>query len=110
MRFGYIGKKQEIIGNHYFAETLTVTHTKVVSDKSIYYNDLVYWSDRGKASRNLASNKSTFHMLPSQDHKCNICGLKFLSGDVIEIDHIVPKSSGSANHYGNLQAFQWSLP
>ena len=25
-------------------------------------------------------------------------------GDVIEIDHIVPKASGGANHYGNLQA------
>lgn len=31
-------------------------------------------------------------------------GLKFLPGDVIEIDHIVPKVSGGVNHYGNLQA------
>jgi len=33
---------------------------------------------------------------------CNLCGLKFLPGDVIEIDHIVPKASGGADHYGNL--------
>ena len=39
-----------------------------------------------------------------QDEVKNICGLKLLPGDVIEMDHIVPKTSGGADHYGNLQA------
>lgn len=30
--------------------------------------------------------------------------LKFLPGDVIKIDHIVPKASRGANYYGNFQA------
>ena len=103
LRFGYIGKKQEIIGIHYFAETPIVRHTKIPGDKSIYDNDIVYWSDRGRALGNRAFSKSILRILRNQDNKCNICGLKFLPGDVIEIDHIVPKASGGADHYGNLQ-------
>lgn len=104
LRFGYIVKKQEIIGIQYFAETPIVRHTKVAGDKSIYDNDLVYWSDRGRALGNRAFSKSILRILRNQDNKCNICGLKFLPGDVLEIDHIVPKASGGADHYGNLQA------
>lgn len=104
LRFGYIGKKQELIGIQYFAETPIVRHTKVTGDKSIYDNDLVYWSDRGRALGNRASSKSILRILRNQDNKCNICGLKFLPGNVIEIDHIVPKTSGGADHYGNFQA------
>ena len=104
LRFGYINKKQELIGIQYFAETSIVRHTKVTGDKSIYDNDLVYWSDRGRALGNRAFSKSILRILRNQDNKCNICGLKFLPGDVIEIDHIVPKTSGGADHYGNLQA------
>ena len=104
LRFGYIDKKQELIGIQYFAETPIVRHTKVTGDKSIYDNDLVYWSDRGRALGNRASSKSILRILRNQDNKCIICGLKFLPGDVIEIDHIVPKTSGGADHYGNLQA------
>lgn len=104
LRFGYIGKKQEVIGTHYFAETPIVRHTKVAGDKSIYDNDLIYWSDRGRALGNRAFSKSILRILRNQDNKCNLCGLKFLPGDIIEIDHIVPKASGGADHYGNLQA------
>lgn len=104
LRFGYMGKKQEVTGIQYFAETPIIRHTKVAGDKSIYDNDLVYWSDRGRALGNRAFSKSIPRILRNQDNKCNLCGLKFLPGDVIEIDHIVPKASGGADHYGNLQA------
>ena len=104
LRFGYIGKKQAIIGITYFAETPIVRHKKIAGDKSIYDNDLVYWSERGRALGNRAFSKSILRILRNQNNKCNICNLKFLPGDVIEIDHIVPKASGGANHYGNLQA------
>ena len=104
LRFGYISKKQEVIGIHYFAETSIVRHTKVAGNKSIYDNDLVYWSDRGRALGNRAFSKSILSILSNQDNKCNICGLKFLPGDIIEIDHIVPKAYGGVDHYSNLQA------
>ena len=100
----YMSKKQEIIGIQYFAETFIVRHTKVAGDKSIYDNDLVYWSDRGRTLGNRAFSKSILRILRKQDNKCNICNLKFLPGDVIEIDHIVSKTSGGTDHYGNLQA------
>jgi len=103
-RFGYLGKQREVIGIQYFAETPVVRHTKVTGDKSIYDNDLVYWSDRGRALGNRAFSKSIIRILRSQNNKCNICGLKLLPGDTIEIDHIVPKVSGGRNHYNNLQA------
>lgn len=59
---------------------------------------------RGRALGNRAFSKSILRILRNQDNKCNVCNLKFLPGDVIEIDHIVPKASGGADHYGNLQA------
>ena len=94
LRFCYIGKKKEFIGIKYFAETSIVRHTKVTEDKSIYDNDLVYWSERGRALGNRAFSKSILRVLRNQNYKCTVCGLKFLPGDVIEIDHIVPKTFG----------------
>ena len=104
LRFGYFGKKQEFIGINYFAETPIVRHAKVIGDKSIYDNDLVYWSERGRALGNRAFSKSIRRILRNQNNQCEICGLKFLPGDVIEIDHIMPKKSGGSDHYDNLQA------
>ena len=75
-----------------------------VGDKSIYDNDLVYWSSRGKALGNRAFSKSMLRIFRQQNNKCNLCGLKFLPGDVIEIDHIAPKASGGKDYYSNLQA------
>ena len=51
LRFGCIGKK-------HFAKTPIVRHMKVISDKCIYDNDLIYWSERGRALGNKASSKS----------------------------------------------------
>lgn len=104
LRFGYFGKKQEFIGINYFAETPIVRHAKVIGDKSIYDNDLVYWSERGRALGNRAFSKSIRRILRNQNNQCKICGLKFLPSDVIEIDHIMPKKSGGSDHYDNLQA------
>ncbi len=38
-----------------------------------------------------------------QKGKCNHCGLYFKDGDVLEVDHIVPKSKGGKNEYKNFQ-------
>ena len=104
LRYGYLEKNREIRGIQYFAETSIIRHTKVVGDKSIYDNDLVYWFSRGKALGNRAFSKSMLRIFRQQNNKCNLCGLKFLPGDVIEIDHIAPKASGGKDYYSNLQA------
>ena len=42
-------------------------------------------------------------LLETQESRCNICGLKFIPGDIIEVDHIQPKKLGGKNEYNNLQ-------
>ena len=42
-------------------------------------------------------------LLKVQKGKCAHCGLHFREGDVMEADHIIPKSKGGRNEYKNLQ-------
>ncbi len=42
-------------------------------------------------------------LLKAQKGKCNHCGLYFLQNDVMEVDHIIPKSKGGLDEYKNLQ-------
>ncbi|MDJ0746681.1 MAG: HNH endonuclease signature motif containing protein [Xenococcaceae cyanobacterium MO_167.B27] len=42
-------------------------------------------------------------LLKSQRGKCNLCGLTFKHDDVLEVDHIIPKSRGGKDTYLNLQ-------
>ena len=44
------------------------------------------------------------HLFRQQNNKCNLCGLKFLPGDIIKIDHIAPKAFRGKDYYSNLQA------
>jgi RNA-directed DNA polymerase len=103
LRFGYMNKGQEVIGIHYFAETSIVRYTKVIGNKSIYDNDLIYWSQRGRALGNKVFSKSIIRLLATQNGLCNLCGLKFLPGDIIEVDHIKPKKLNGNDSYENLQ-------
>jgi len=103
LRFGYIAKGQEIIGINYFAETPIVRHTKITGTKSIYDNDLIYWSERGRPLGNRSKSESVLRLLRNQKNRCNMCGLKFLPGDIVEIDHIKPKQFGGTDFYDNLQ-------
>ncbi|NER26353.1 MAG: HNH endonuclease [Symploca sp. SIO1C4] len=42
-------------------------------------------------------------MLKKQKGKCTHCGLNFLSGDIMEVDHIKPQSRGGERQQGNIQ-------
>ena len=103
LRFGYTSVKKKLIGIYTFAETPIVRHTKVTQNKSIYDNDLVYWSQRGRVLGNKAQSKSIIRLLKTQKGRCNFCGLKFVPGDIIEVDHIKPKRLGGLDLYENLQ-------
>ena len=78
------------------------THIKVQSSRSPYDGDWVYWSSRMGKHPEVSTKLAT--LLKKQKGKCNHCGLTFKYGDLIEIDHINPKSKGGKNHYDNLQA------
>jgi RNA-directed DNA polymerase len=83
-------------------DTEIKTHIKVQKSRSPYDGDWVYWSSR--MGRHPEVSKKMATLLKKQKGKCNHCGLNFKYGDLIEIDHINPKSKGGKNHYDNLQA------
>ena len=85
----------------FHADTPMVRHTKVKGNRSIYDGDLVYWSSRLGKHPQLPTSKAK--LLKKQKGKCNHCGLYFKDGDLMEIDHIIPKSLGGKNESKNLQ-------
>ena len=83
------------------ADTPIVRHTKVRGNRSIYDGDLVYWSSRLGKHPQMPTHKAK--LLKKQKGKCNHCGLYFKDDDLMEIDHIIPKSLGGKKEYKNLQ-------
>ncbi len=78
-----------------------VRHVKVKGDKSPYDGDLIYWSSR--MGKHPEMPKRTASLLKEQKGKCAHCGLFFRDGDLLEVDHIVPRSKGGKNEYKNYQ-------
>jgi RNA-directed DNA polymerase len=42
-------------------------------------------------------------LLKAQKGKCTHCELYFRENDVMEVDHIIPKSKGGKDEYKNIQ-------
>jgi RNA-directed DNA polymerase len=76
-------------------------YVKVRGTKSFYDGDLIYWATR-KGSHPETTTQIA-KLLKWQKGKCIHCGLLFLNEDLIEIDHIIPKSQGGKDTYNNLQ-------
>ena len=86
---------------HKHAWTPIIYHTKVKGDKSPFDGDWTYWSSRrGKYP---GTKKSVAKLLKLQKGKCNRCGLYFKDEDLLEIDHIIPRSEGGKDQYKNYQ-------
>ncbi len=83
------------------SETQIKRHVKVKGDKSPYDGDLVYWSTR--MGKHPEMPKRTASLLKKQKGKCAHCGLYFKDGDLMEVDHRIPKSKGGRDEYGNWQ-------
>ena len=78
-----------------------VRHIKVKGDKSPYDGDWTYWSNRiGKYP---GIRKEVTTLLKQQKNKCAFCGLTFRPTDLLEVDHIKPRSEGGDNTYKNKQ-------
>jgi len=75
-------------------------HTKVRGNTSPFGED-TYWASR--LGRYPQMPKRASKLFKKQRGKCNICGLTFKDSDVMEVDHIIPKSKGGMNDYKNLQ-------
>lgn len=78
-----------------------IRHIKVKGNKSPYDGEWTYWSSRiGKYP---GTRKEVTTLLKRQKGKCADCGLTFRPTDLIEVDHIVPRSEGGDNTYKNKQ-------
>ncbi|MDH6084213.1 group II intron reverse transcriptase/maturase [Umezakia ovalisporum] len=83
------------------ADTPIVRHVKVKGESSPYDGNLIYWSIRLGKSPEMPTRVTT--LLKRQKGKCAYCGLYFRENDVLEVDHIIPKSQGGKDEYKNLQ-------
>lgn len=76
-------------------------HIKVKGELSPYDGNLVYWSTR--LGHNPEMSKRVSALLKRQRGKCSYCNLFFRENDVMEVDHIIPKSQGGLDEYKNWQ-------
>lgn len=74
-------------------------HIKVKGTASPYNGDLLYWSKRLRTHPML--NGLLGKLLQKQAGKCRWCELLFQDGDIIEIDHITPRSQGGGEEPSN---------
>ncbi len=76
-------------------------HIKVKGNKSPYDGDWTYWSSR--IGKHPGVRKEVTTLLKRQKNKCAFCGLTFRPTDLMEVDHIKPRSKGGNNTYKNKQ-------
>lgn len=93
------GKNPMRLRSH--AETPIVRHVKVKGEASPYDGNLIYWSSRMGKHPEVSTRVAT--LLKAQKGKCTHCGLYFREGDVLEVDHIIPRSLKGKDDYKNLQ-------
>jgi RNA-directed DNA polymerase len=76
-------------------------HTLIQPDKSPYDGDWVYWSTR--RGNDIETPTRVAKLLKKQKGQCPHCGQYFTSNDLLEVDHIKPRSQGGKDEYKNLQ-------
>jgi RNA-directed DNA polymerase len=81
------------LANH--ADTTIQRFTKVQGSRSPYDGDWLYWAARRGQSPLIPARVA--QLLKYQKGCCNACNLVFMTEDVIEIDHIIPRSQGGDN-------------
>ena len=93
------GKNPMRLRSH--AATPIIRHVKVKGDASPYDGNLIYWSSRMGKHPEVTERVAT--LLKKQMGKCTHCELYFREEDVLEVDHIIPKTLGGKDQYNNLQ-------
>jgi RNA-directed DNA polymerase len=81
------------------SQTAIRRHAKVRGTASPYDGNLLYWSQR--LSKHPLLNGTKAKLLQKQGGKCRWCELLFKDGDILEIDHITPKSEGGGEELSN---------
>ena len=83
------------------ASTPIIRHIKVKGDASPYNGEWNYWSKRRGEYPGTPTRVAK--LIKKQKGICTYCGLNFTSEDLLEVDHIIPKSKGGKDTYSNLQ-------
>lgn len=81
--------------------TPIIRHVKVKGNATPYDGDWIYWSSRRGKYPETPTRVAT--LLKEQKGKCTHCGLYFTSTDIVEVDHIQPRSLGGKDEYKNFQ-------
>jgi RNA-directed DNA polymerase len=76
-------------------------HIKVKGTRSPFDGDWAYWATRMGKHPMLPGH--TAKLLKRQKGRCAHCGLYIKYDDIIEVDHIIPRSEGGRDKYSNLQ-------
>ena len=84
------------------AETEIKRHQLVKPEASPYDGNWTYWSKRRGTYTGTPTRVSK--LLKKQKGICPVCKQHFTPEDLIEVDHIIPKSKGGLDTYNNLQA------
>lgn len=77
-------------------------HAKVKGNASPFDGNLIYWAQ--KTGKSLLINDYKARLIREQHGHCGICGDLFIPDDIIERDHIIPKSLGGLNRRDNVHA------
>lgn len=85
----------------YHSDSHIQKFVKVKGEVSPYNGDLTYWATRMGKSAELPTRVSK--LLKKQNGKCTECFMHFRDRDVIEVDHILPRSQGGKDAYENYQ-------
>jgi len=83
------------------SETPIGRHIKVQNNRTPYDGDWVYWSSR--MGRHPEVKRRVSVLLKRQKGKCRECKLYFKEGDILEVDHIIPRPQGGKDEHGNFQ-------
>lgn len=97
------GPKGEIQSNYlpHIVWVPSEKFVKVKGDKSPFDGDVLYWGLRLRKYEELSTRVQT--LLKRQKMICAGCKKPFTSFDKMEVDHIIPRSQGGKDAYGNLQ-------
>lgn len=82
-------------------KTPIVRHTKVKGNYSPFNGDWAYWSARRGTHPETPTRVA--RLMKKQKGMCPHCNLYIRSEDLIEVDHIIPRSQGGKDIYSNLQ-------
>jgi len=81
------------------SKTAIQRYIKVKGEASPYDGKMLYWSKRLKNHPMLSGTLGK--LLQRQQGKCRWCKLSFRDGDIMEIDHIQPRSQGGTDQLDN---------